>query len=664
MIGQTGTAIVLCILAEPSHQALTLEEALSSYEGPIVEEVDTSTLHGKVMCGYQGWFMAKGDGFGQGFVHWGGVDQKPPRCSVDFWPDVSELASEERFPTNYKHGDGSTAYVFSSTVKKTVLRHFSWMKEYGIDGVFVQRFGSYLSDQENWNYRRACTVLSHCREGANQYGRAFAVMYDVGFDRGSVDRIMADWSRLIQEMRITRTPAYLKHRGRPVVSLWGYGFGHRGFDKGAARALFEFLKKPENGACTIMLGLPNDWVSWEDDRMELLKEFATIISPWNVGRYGSPERARGHFKKHWPEDIAFCEKHDKDYYAVVFPGFSWANLQKGSSPLNQIPRKGGHFFWEQVKEVKRYEMDMAYVAMFDEVDEGTAIFKCTNDPPVGRFCTYEGLPSDFYLVLTGLAGRLLRGEDISFPETRPDPKQQTYRPLSQLAYYEKPSDFSLETREKWRRLYQGFHVTLHQEPYSEWMTDLYDAKAIDIRLSRWEDIVEATSNSPLFVIGTGNESFNEGTTSAKKIVSFLKNHLSQGGTLLVLSSGRYPLFYPGLGQEAARFGFVLDMTACPKDTRIAFSKALAPSLEPWILDSPGESRLMTSSLYPDAKSYTPLASAALKDGTHLGDAIACVRPGGDLREGKIFFVAGDLLRYPDREKLLDALLRSVEDALP
>ena len=61
---------------------------------------------------------------------------------------------------------------------------------------------------------------------------------------------------------------------------------------------------------------------------------------------------------------------------------------------------------------------MIYVAMFDEVDEATAIFKCTNDPPTGdgaKFITYEGLPSDHYLKLAGRAGRLLRGEKNSTP---------------------------------------------------------------------------------------------------------------------------------------------------------------------------------------------------------------------------------------------------------
>jgi hypothetical protein len=56
---------------------------------------------------------------------------------------------------------------------------------------------------------------------------------------------------------------------------------------------------------------------------------------------------------------------------------------------------------------------MLYVAMFDEVDEGTAIFKCSNDVPVGQesqFATFEGLPSDFYLRLVGAGTKLLRGE--------------------------------------------------------------------------------------------------------------------------------------------------------------------------------------------------------------------------------------------------------------
>jgi hypothetical protein len=61
--------------------------------------------------------------------------------------------------------------------------------------------------------------------------------------------------------------------------------------------------------------------------------------------------------------------------------------------------------------------------MFDEVDEGTAIFKCTNDVPVSpeaAFVTYEGLPSDYYLRLTAAGAKMLRGE---IPPDAPRPER-------------------------------------------------------------------------------------------------------------------------------------------------------------------------------------------------------------------------------------------------
>jgi hypothetical protein len=73
----------------------------------------------------------------------------------------------------------------------------------------------------------------------------------------------------------------------------------------------------------------------------------------------------------------------------------------------------GEFLRSQFVAAKRAGATMVYVAMFDEVDEGTAIFKCVNDTPVSdtsKFVGYEGLPSDFYLRLTGNGAKLLRGE--------------------------------------------------------------------------------------------------------------------------------------------------------------------------------------------------------------------------------------------------------------
>jgi len=70
---------------------------------------------------------------------------------------------------------------------------------------------------------------------------------------------------------------------------------------------------------------------------------------------------------------------------------------------------GGRFLWEQLQTLSNLGVEPVYVAMFDEVDEGTALFKVTNKPPVeGHFVGYEGLPSDWYLRLVGEGGRRLR----------------------------------------------------------------------------------------------------------------------------------------------------------------------------------------------------------------------------------------------------------------
>lgn len=136
-----------------------------------------------------------------------------------------------------------------------------------------------------------------------------------------------------------------------------------------------------------------------------------VVGPWSVGRYRTPKEVKENAEKRWKPDLKWCVERQIDFLPVVYPGFSWKNL-KGEG-LGAIPRLKGEFLWSQLVAAKRVGCKMIYVAMFDEVDEGTAIFKCTNRPPKGKgteFLDMEGLPSDFYLRLTGEAGRMLRGE--------------------------------------------------------------------------------------------------------------------------------------------------------------------------------------------------------------------------------------------------------------
>jgi hypothetical protein len=420
----------------PTTRREVIERTMHPYEGKSVRGVDASTLTGKVMCGYQGWFACPGDGAGRGWYHWGkGKRFEPGFCTIDLWPDVSELDADERFATAFRHADGRPAEVYSPLIRKTVVRHFRWMKDYGIDGVFVQRFGGEVRRAAGLNHFN--TVLANCRAGANLHGRAWAVMYDLsGLPAGGTQVIIDDWKLLVDRMKLGRDPndrAYLRHKGRPVVAVWGVGFSDgRRYTLDECQRLVRFLQRdPKYGGNTVMLGVPTWWRTLRRDCLsdpkvhEVLAE-ADVISPWMVGRFRRPEEVAAIAREVWKPDIAWCAKRGRDYLPVVFPGFSWHNM-KPDSPLGMIPRLGGRLLWKQYVEARQAGATMIYQAMFDEMDEGTAVFKCTDDPPVGKskFLTCEGLPSDHYLWLVGQGARLLRGE---IPSTDALPKRPATAP--------------------------------------------------------------------------------------------------------------------------------------------------------------------------------------------------------------------------------------------
>ena len=380
------------------------------------QSIDASTLTGKVMCGYQGWFNCEGDGAERGWVHW--TKRRGPlgpgNAKVDLWPDVSELGPEERFATGFTNANGGVAEVFSSFKQATVLRHFEWMRDYGIDGAFVQRFVVDIQSPSGLKHNN--TVLGHCREGAKRSGRAFVVMYDLsGMGSGRMPQVTNDWRALRTEMRVTDDATYLKHRGKPLVAVWGIGFNdRRRYTLAECRALVEFFKQD---GCSVMIGVPTYWRelksdSLKDPALHDIVKLADVVSPWTVGRYKTQAEVTRHETNVLRPDITWCAEAKVDYLPVVFPGFSWHNMNNGA-PLDFIPRRKGEFLWSQFTAARRAGAQVTYVAMFDEVDEGTAIFKCTTDIPVdekSKFVTYEGLPTDFYLKLTGAGAKLLRGE--------------------------------------------------------------------------------------------------------------------------------------------------------------------------------------------------------------------------------------------------------------
>ena len=425
-------SVLLVMLVALRASAADPPAVLRPYAGESIAGVDRSTLTGKVMCGYQGWFTTTGDEAKIQWWHYGkGHGFAPGNCGFDLWPDTTELDAGERFNTEFRNADGTPAQLFSAQISKTVIRHFAWMEQYGIDGGFVQRFATDTFGPATLQHLNA--VLDHCRAGANQHGRAYAVMYDLsGLKAGQMGRVMEDWKTLVDQMRLTRDPndkAYLHHHGKPVVAVWGIGFNdNRKYTLAECAQLVKFLKDdPAYGGCTVMLGVPTKWRTLDGDtvkdpQLHAVIQLADIVSPWTVGRYNSPETATRYAQQRMTADIAWCKQHKLEFMPVVFPGFSWHNLNP-QSKSDEIPRLKGKFLWTQFVQAKQAGATMIYQAMFDEVNEGTAIFKCTNSPPVGesKFITYEGLPSDYYLWLVGQGGKMLNGK---VPETVDVPLRQ------------------------------------------------------------------------------------------------------------------------------------------------------------------------------------------------------------------------------------------------
>jgi hypothetical protein len=136
-----------------------------------------------------------------------------------------------------------------------------------------------------------------------------------------------------------------------------------------------------------------------------------VYIPWNVGNVKKENDKLHAATETWALDLAEARRIGMQFMPVIYPGFSWDNLMRKKPGATTIPRLGGEFYWAQFSAAATLGIDIAKVAMFDEVDEGTAIFKVSNSPPrEGHFVTLDGRPNDWYRRLTGEGSRLVRRE--------------------------------------------------------------------------------------------------------------------------------------------------------------------------------------------------------------------------------------------------------------
>ena len=397
--------------------------------------VDSSSLNNKIMCGYQGWFTAAGDDnpFNL-WIHWAENHNIPNGVNsrVEMYPDMTEFDADELFTTDMTM-NGISAKLYSGRTYKTVNRHVEWMKEYEIDGAFAQLFIQSFNDSAYLNHMKAVrqNLLTSCEE----YGRVMATMYDIsGANEADFwDKMRGDWISIV-DSGMTTNSGYIKHNGKPVVGIWGFGFKdgvHPPVDSADALAIINWFKTNENYTATVFGGVPGSWRTLNGDSRtdsgwtDVYHAF-DVISPWTVGRYNNNSGADNWKTSKIAPDLLETDILGIDYSPVIWPGFSWYNLTGGTK--NAIPRNGGNFYWRQAYNAIDAGANMIYVAMFDEVDEATAIYKvaptAADTPEQGYWLTLDAdgysLPSDWYLRLSYDIEKMLRYNTPS-PAIPPDP---------------------------------------------------------------------------------------------------------------------------------------------------------------------------------------------------------------------------------------------------
>ncbi len=405
-----------------------------------------------VLAGYQGWFATPRNRLLRRWSHWSRSGE-PRRGSsaIELYPDVREYPADALARTGYANlGQGGVTRLFDSDHEGVLDLHVRWMQDYGLNGVALQRFVVGIAE-ERGEWRNS--VASHLKLASERRGRTFYIMYDIsGHDGHNLAELMLrDYRTTIRDdLKLPASESYARQGDRPVVAIWGFGFKNRkGTPEHAERVIRELR---EVHGCYVVGGVPYDWRRNETPEgrrwLKVYKRFDMVI-PWAVGRYRDPAQVAEHANTIWAPDKAYCEAEGIDLKRVIFPGFAWSNLKSNqrnaperalsrhmedtpSAPQNAIPRLAGEFFWAQAFHVAKLQTS-AFIAMFDEFDEATAIAKAAEDrrmiPTDQYFLTLDAdgtrVSSDFYLRLAGEATRMIEGRlsltDKVPIDTVPDP---------------------------------------------------------------------------------------------------------------------------------------------------------------------------------------------------------------------------------------------------
>jgi len=384
--------------------------------------VDASTIKNKVLAGYQGWAGARSE-----WDHWakGGGAPDPALGNEHFEmvPSVNEYPSGSLHDTKFKHnGDGSVVKLYENAAEGVVDLHFKWMKEYGMDGVLLQRFISECT-KPGKSLTQRNTILQQMDAAASAHGRVYAMMWDMSGAASSWDTdIKNDWKTYVKQYASSQQ--YLKENGRPVVCIFGIGLSTRS-EATPSKSLSLIRWLQSEGLYVIGSG-PYYWRTSEHDAASGFDEVHAAfdaIMPWAVGRYNTISDFNNKVS-HIEADAALASSRGQGYAPIAYAGYSYRDTNK----INKIKRNAGTFFQAQIdSHLKTPGTTFYYIAMWDEVQEGTAIYKFAANhaqSAAGRdFVTADidgvSCPGDHYITMA--AQYAARARETPTPSPAPSP---------------------------------------------------------------------------------------------------------------------------------------------------------------------------------------------------------------------------------------------------
>ncbi|KAI1451500.1 hypothetical protein F4805DRAFT_451247 [Annulohypoxylon moriforme] len=355
-----------------------------------ISSIDRSTLNGKLFVGYQAWFRKPLEDDGNS--HWTTDTPSPEvgHVGVDMIPNITGYPSECLFDTPFTPPDGGKAQFYTNDCEGVVDLHFKIMADKGISGAFMQRFYGYINEANGgW-----LNILNYTQIAAEKYGRGFVIEYDLnGAATASTNVTSTFLADLAALSSITSSPAYMHHDGKPVLEIWGFGIVTEvTVDDGIA-----IVTALKNAGWYVILGVQQAWhaelAADQSGGYGPVYRLADMIQPWTVGAYDINSYGSFHDGRQAVEDADALRDLGIASSIVVWPGGSSSNANP-SDPFDHFPRWNGTFYQKQLDGAVNLKPNFIFGAMFDEVNEGTAILPLLRNKELPTNQRFLGIDDD------------------------------------------------------------------------------------------------------------------------------------------------------------------------------------------------------------------------------------------------------------------------------